>query len=141
MAMTGIQAVDTSVQKMNLWLNDIMSELQWDSREKAYSALRAVLLTVRDRLTIDESADFSAQLPLIIRGIYYDIWRPSVVPVRIRTKEDFSNCVRQFLRSDTDYDAERVSRAVIRVIKKYVTEGEVKDMKALMPKALLDIWE
>lgn len=142
MTMTGIEAVDTSVQKTNLWLKDIMTLLNWESREKAYSVLRAVLMAVRDRLTIDESADFSAQLPLVIRGIYYDGWRPAGVPIKMRTKAEFFARVSEFLRStDPELNVEAAVRAVIATIKKHVTAGEVSNIKGRMPKKLFDLWE
>jgi uncharacterized protein (DUF2267 family) len=42
--------------------------------------LRAWLHTLRDRLTVEASAHFAAQLPDLIRGIFYAGWNPSAVP-------------------------------------------------------------
>ncbi|MDT5231383.1 MAG: hypothetical protein QOI39_1883, partial [Mycobacterium sp.] len=36
--------------------------------------------TLRDRLTVEASAHFAAQLPDLIRGIFYAGWNPSAVP-------------------------------------------------------------
>jgi uncharacterized protein (DUF2267 family) len=141
MAMTGIEAVDTSVQKTSIWLKDLMRELNWRSKEKAYSVLRAVLQTIRDRLTVEESADFSAQLPLVVRGIYYDGWRPSKVPQKFHTKDDFLEHVRMRLKFDPDIDIEQAVRAVTGVIKTHVSEGQVRKMKGMMPKALAPLWK
>ena len=54
----------------------------------AYSVLRSVLHQLRDRLTLEEGVDLGAQLPLIVRGLYYDGWRPHRVPRKL-TKEKF----------------------------------------------------
>ncbi len=74
--MTGLEVFDSTVQKTNIWLNDILEELHWEDRNKAYMALRTTLHALRDRLTLEEVAQFSAQLPMLIRGIYYEGWDP-----------------------------------------------------------------
>src|SRR6185369_10762255 len=51
-----------------------------EDREFAYRVLRAWLHTLRDRLTVQASAHFAAQLPDLIRGIFYAGWNPSGVP-------------------------------------------------------------
>lgn len=65
-----------TLQKTHLWLDDLMAELGWQDRHKAYLALRAVLHTLRDRLTVEEAAHLGAQLPMLIRGFYYEGWDP-----------------------------------------------------------------
>jgi uncharacterized protein (DUF2267 family) len=76
---THVEAIDRSVDKANVWLKDMTTELGGE-RHEAYAALRAVLHTLRDRLTVDEAAQLGAQLPLVIRGIYYENWDPSDTP-------------------------------------------------------------
>ena len=44
---------DQTMQKTYLWISDLMKELHWQDRHKAYLALRAVLQTLRDRLTVE----------------------------------------------------------------------------------------
>ncbi len=72
MPMTGLESFDTTVQKTNIWLKDIMQEEGWEDRHKAYLVLRSVLHAVRDMLTIDEAAHLGSQLPMLLRGVYYD---------------------------------------------------------------------
>ncbi len=76
MSATGLDVFDTTVQKTNIWLNDLMKVLGWQDRHKAYLALRATLHALRDRLTVDEVAHFGAQLPMLMRGFYYEGWDP-----------------------------------------------------------------
>jgi uncharacterized protein (DUF2267 family) len=75
MSATGLDVFDQTLQKTNIWLKEIMDDLGPD-RQRAYHALRAVLHTLRDRLTVEEAAHLSAQLPLLVRGIYFEGWHP-----------------------------------------------------------------
>jgi uncharacterized protein (DUF2267 family) len=70
MSRTGLDVFDTTVQKTNIWLKDIMQALGWEDRHKAYGGLRTTLHALRDRLTPEETAQFGAQLPMLIRGLY-----------------------------------------------------------------------
>ena len=62
------------------WINDVAKEFDTEDREFAYRVLRAWLHTLRDRLTVKASAHFAAQLPDLIRGIFYQAWNPNAVP-------------------------------------------------------------
>ena len=71
MSMTGLDVFDKTIHITNEWLNDLMYEMNWTEKHKAYSAMRVCLHTLRDRLTVDEATHLGAQLPLLIRGVYY----------------------------------------------------------------------
>lgn len=141
MSMTGLDTFDTAVQKADIWLKDLMVEMGIDSRKRAYMALRAVLHTLRDRLILDEAADLGAQLPMLIRGIYYDEWDPSKMPVKDRHMEDFLNHIRQNYRGDGDIRVESMARSVFKLLQRKITEGEIKDVKGMMPQDLLELWK
>ncbi len=140
MAMTGLDTLDTSVQKSEVWVKEIMGKLGWENRHRAYSALRSVLIVLRDNLTVEESADLSAQLPMVIRGLYYDRWQPSQVPARIRDKEEFLSRVADEL-NDPGVDSEKVVRSVFDVLKDKITQGEIDDVRGMMPHELKDLWQ
>lgn len=61
MSATGLEVFDRTIQKTNSWLNDLMQVLRWPDKHKVYLALRATLHALRDRLTVDEVAQFGAQ--------------------------------------------------------------------------------
>lgn len=68
-----LEVFDASLQKTQVWLNDLMSELGWEEKpQKACLALRTALHALRDRLTNEEAVHLGAQLPILIRGIYYE---------------------------------------------------------------------
>jgi uncharacterized protein (DUF2267 family) len=137
---TGIKAFDTTVQTTNLWLKDVMDELGWDDRYRAYHALRTVLHALRDRLTVSEAVDLAAQLPMLVRGFYYEGWRPSETPLRERKKQDFLAHIAAAYRDEPLTDFEAIARAVFKVLARHVTKGEIKDIKGILPAELRAMW-
>jgi uncharacterized protein (DUF2267 family) len=117
-----------------------MLELHWHDRRKAYLAMRATLHALRDRLTVEEVAQLAAQLPMLIRGFYYEGWDPTGKPLKIRDKEEFLGLVEQELRGSERIDPERVARAVFKVLSDRVTEGEIEDVKHLLPAEIRELW-
>ena len=143
MSTHGVEAFDSTVQKTHIWINDVMQELGWeDEQHRAYLGLRTVLHTLRDRLTIEEAAQFSAQLPMLVRGFYYEGWNPTGKPVKERHKEEFLAHVAEAFGKDEvgKVDPESMTRAVFRVITKHVTPGEIEDVKHVLPAELRTLW-
>lgn len=141
MSITGVEAFDTTLQKTHIWLNEVVTELGWeDNRHWAYLALRSVLHTLRDHLTVEEAMDLGAQLPMLIRGFYYEGWTLSGKPVKERHKEQFLAPVQQAFRNDERIDPEKVVRAVFMVLSQHITAGEISDVKHLLPAALQELW-
>ena len=129
MSQTGVTAFDSTIQTTNVWLHDILERLGWQDRHPAYHALRAVLHALRDRLPVDQVAALGAQLPMLIRGFYYEGWHPHGKPVKERRKEDFLAHIAAAFRGDPSIDTEEVARGVFQVIAKHVTPGEIKHVK------------
>lgn len=78
--------------------------------------MRAVLHALRDRLTIHGTADFASQLPMLIRGMFYECWQPDQVPVKDRTKDAFLTRVARAFPGDPSVDPEILTREVLRVV-------------------------
>jgi uncharacterized protein (DUF2267 family) len=144
MSATGLAVFDTTLQKTNGWLKDLMHELGWDDRHKAYLALRATLHALRDRLTVEEVAQLGAQLPMLIRGFYYEGWDPTGKPLRERHEEQFLIRIsREFsdeARDGSSRSVSEIARAVFTVLAGRVTEGEIEDVKHLLPTELRELW-
>ena len=139
MSATGIEAFDSTQQKTNIWLNDVMAALNWEERRKAYLALRTTLQALRDRLILEEAVHLGAQLPMLIRGFYYEGWRPTATPVKDH-KEEFLTHIADAFQNDLNVDPETVVRAIFKVLAKYIADGEIADVKALLPKDLAALW-
>lgn len=132
---------DNTMQKTQVWLNDLMQELDWEDKpHKAYLALRTVLHTLRDRLTPEEAVQLGAQLPMLIRGFYYEGWTLEDKPLRERHKEQFLDHVREAFRKDVTVNPQQVVRAVFRILQRNTSSGEIDDVKQIMPKPLRELW-
>ena len=132
---------DNTLQKTQVWMNDVMSELDWEDKpRKAYMALRTVLHALRDRLTIEEAVQLGAQLPMLIRGFYYEGWTLQGKPHKERHKEDFLDHIKKAFKGDVTVNPNQVCRAVFRVLTKHTSKGEIEDVKHVLPKALLELW-
>ncbi|MFO8010759.1 MAG: DUF2267 domain-containing protein [Dehalococcoidia bacterium] len=142
MSTTGLSVFDNTLHKTNIYLNDIMRELGSENRHEAYIALRAVLHALRDRLTVEEATDLGAQLPIMVRGIYYEDWNPSGKPVKERHKEEFINHVENILSGTAmSSDGERAVRSVFATLSKRVTEGEIQEVKQMLPEDIRSLWQ
>jgi uncharacterized protein (DUF2267 family) len=137
MADTGFSAFSTTVEKSNLVLKEIEEAYGWppDRRQQSYDALRSVLHALRDRLTVEEAADFGAQLPMLLRGLYYEGWKPSKVPQKM-SKEEFVDRIRREFTFDIDGGIETLVKTVLDALRRYVTEGEWDEVRSSMPKDL-----
>lgn len=136
MSVTSDHVFDATTHKTNEWLKGVMRELGWDDRHRAYHALRAVLHTLRDRLPNHEAVDLGAQLPMLVRGMYYEGWVLDRDPKRLRKEAGFLAAVAADFPGDPSADAEQITRAVFSVIANHVTAGEIKDVVLNLPEDL-----
>lgn len=119
------------------WLADVAEVFGTEDRRFAYRVLRAWLHTLRDRLTVDSAALFAAQLPEVVRGVYYEGWNPSRVPV----KYDHDEFVDRFA-AEANVPPEDVPSAVARVtaaLQEHLSRGQLDNVFAQLPEWLRDI--
>jgi uncharacterized protein (DUF2267 family) len=133
--------IERSVEKTHIWLKEIAEELGDEDRQYAYRALRAVLHTLRDRLTVDVAAKLAAQLPTLIRGIYYEDWDPSRTPLPIHDVEAFLDHVASEGRLAGEAEAAVAVTAVARVLRAHVSRGEIDDVLAVLPDKFRELIE
>lgn len=136
----GVEAFDTTLHRTHEWLHDLMEDLDLDDRQDAYVLLRAVLHALRDHLTIDGCAHLAAQLPMLVRGFYYEGWHPADKPLRYRDQEEFRRQVAAEAPRIQDTRIDEGIEAVLRVLSEKVTGGEVDKIKNALPKQLRELW-
>ncbi len=140
MSSTGLDVFDTTLHKTNAWLADLMAELHTDDRKYAYRVLRATLHALRDRLPVGETSDFGAQLPMLVRGIFYEGWRPSDTPTDDDREAFLSRVAEAMSDQPGPPDPERWIQATFRVIAARVDAGEVADVAGILPQDLRQLW-
>jgi uncharacterized protein (DUF2267 family) len=137
---TGLDAFDSTVQQTNLWLKDIMDRLESDDRHLAYQALRATLHVIRDRIGPENAVHFGAQLPMLIRGLYYEGWNMASTPTKIRHLDDFLDAIEDEMRRKLGSERERIVQAVFDVIGDSIDPGEVRKLANMFPGELKPLW-
>lgn len=136
----GLNLIDRTVHDTNRWLKQISEELGHPDRQMAYHALRGVLHALRDRLTVDETADLGAQLPTLIRGIFYEGYKPAGKPERYRHLDEFLEKVNPDLQSAGGANPEAATRAVFTVIEANVSGGVVEHVRDMLPDEVRRLW-
>jgi uncharacterized protein (DUF2267 family) len=136
-----VPTFESSIHTSNIWLKDIAKVMGWPDQTKAYRVLRASLHALRDRLTLAEVGDLAAQLPMLIRGLYYEGWQPAHHAPKERKKQEFLDHVAAELHDDPTIDPEEAARAVFRVLESNVSPGEIQDVKKTLPRDIRVLWQ
>jgi len=130
--------------KTDEWLKELCTTLEIDDLHLAYVILKAVLHTLRDRFPINECVHFSACLPLLLKGVYFDGWVPLDKPIKLKTANDFLDAIdrHQGLRpSVPEYiTAKRIVHAVLTVLHKK-SPGEEEKIRKILPHHIVELFE
>lgn len=139
MSFTGVENLDRSIAKANTWLADIDSGFGTSDRYLAYRVLRAWLHCLRDRLSVQVAAHFAAQLPELLRGVFFDGWNPARVPQRY----DRAGYITRFAREARvrDSDVVKAARIVSAVARQHMSAGVVAEAFGLLPADLRELAE
>ena len=140
MSASGLDVFDRTLETTHVWLNEICSDLGPD-KQLAWKVLSTVLHKLRDRLTINLAAHLGAQLPLLIRGVYFDQFEPGKMPSEFRSREEFVADVGKWLSDSRPVDPEKAIQSVFRVMSRHISEGQIAKIRDALPKSLRQMWE
>ena len=134
MSFTGVDSLDRGIDKANAWLADIDAGFGTGDRRLAYRVLRALLHNPRDRLSVAVAAHFAAQLPELLRGVFFDGWNPSRVP----QKRDRAQYVTRFASEARvrDSDVAKAAGIVTAVARRRMSGGVVAQVFERLPVGL-----
>jgi len=129
-----------AIPDVEAWLTGLQKRLNWHDREKVYLALISTLHALRDSLPRDEAVYLGAQLPVLLRGLYYEGWHPSARIARTKSRNAFVERIHEGVHRDPGIDAEEVASAVFALLAERIPEAELEDAKAATPSALRMFW-
>ncbi len=140
MSAVRLESIDHTVQLTHIWINELDDRLGWADKHRSYRLLRTVLQAVRDWLSVNEAAGFGAQLPELLRGIYYEHWRPATTPVKNRHKADFIARIENAFRTDPITFTSDAVTAVFELLSAKIAAGEIDKVRHELPADLRALW-
>lgn len=139
MSTTGLDVFDKTLQTTNIWLEEIMEAIGPD-RGAAWHVLGAVLRTLRDRLPPGLAAHLGAQLPLLVRGAYYDQFRPAHDAERMTTVDEFLAHVASEFGGIRPVNVRLATRSVLSVLERHVSPGLAEKVRDALPGHIRALW-
>jgi uncharacterized protein (DUF2267 family) len=130
---------DHATMKADAWIREMMRELGTDDPRQAYHALAAALQTLRDRLRAEEAAQLAAQLPLLVRGLFFEGWDPASTPVHVRRPEELVALFEEKAGDGHGADAERALAAMFEILRRHVSPGELESLAHVVPRSLAEL--
>ena len=140
MTAQGLEVIDHSVHLTHEWINELAARLGWSSKRSTLRLLRITLHRIRDHLMINELAQMSAQLPLVIRGFFFEGWVPKQTPIKERRAQEFVTFVDAQMGETPEYRGRDDIKCVFDMLNARLSRGEVEDVRASLPSEIHDLW-
>ena len=140
MSQPGLEVFDSTLQKTHVWLHELQELAHLPDQHAAFQALRAVLHALRDRLSVDVTAHLGAQLPVLIRGVYYEGWHPAGKPERVRSQQEFLDQIRIGFLGPEAIDPARLAHGVFHLLNHHLSPGASEKIRQVLPRELLELW-
>lgn len=135
----GLNAFDKTIQLTHVWLKDVGETIGPD-KQRQYHALRAVLFALRDRIPVEEAFHLSAQMPMLVRGIFWESYNPAHKPETYRSKEEFLEAIEGGLKVSPPLDPEECARGVFTAITRQIQPGEVDEVRQALPEPVRELF-
>ncbi len=132
---------DKALDEANRWLNEICAETGRENTQLAYHALRGTLFAIRDRLPTHEALTFSSQLPMIVRGIYFEGYSPNDKPEKFGREEFVNRVSKELIAGGGDDDPAGTVGAALRVIGRNVSPGLTRQVQDNLPQDIQELWQ
>ena len=140
MTPTHLEVLDHAVHEANVWLGDLMQELGTDDRREAWSALKGALHALRDRIGPAHAVRLGAQLPLLVRGVFYEGFRLAQPQSRERRVEPFLEHVERDVHGALTGHPERAVKAVFALLSRRIDPAEAAKLLNLFPGQMRRLW-
>jgi len=129
----------------NTFLKEYTKEMNLGKdRDKAGRILASILHSLRDIISTEESLQFIAQLPMFLKAVYVNGWTlRGKKKLKIKHMADFIDLVRKYdgpaAINDFEYSdevAEQYIDTTFIYLRKYISLGEMEDIRDGLPKDL-----
>ncbi|MEM1429333.1 MAG: DUF2267 domain-containing protein [Pseudomonadota bacterium] len=140
MSAQDLEVIDHTVQLTHEWINELRDRLGWSSSRDALSLLRVTLTQIRDHIGHDEAAHLSAQMPLLLRGMFFEGWSPAKTPVSDRSGDSFVAAIEERVGHTLGWRGPEDITQVFHTLENRISEGEIADVKANLPRHIRDLW-
>jgi uncharacterized protein (DUF2267 family) len=105
------KTIQKSFIQLNDWLEEMREIYDFEQEEHAFLLLRATLKALRDRLSTEEVISLGNILPAILRGFYYEGWKPEE-----NKSETFTRSVISHLGGIREIDLEMTIPETLKII-------------------------
>jgi uncharacterized protein (DUF2267 family) len=138
--MAGVHEFDDVLQDANAWLKAVMEQLKTEDAHVGLTALKATLHVLRDRIPPDSAVHLGAQLPTIIRGIFYENWHMAGKPTKERHLGPFLDHLAAEIPKGVRLNPKDAAWAVFEVMSVRLDHGEIAKVLRMLPLELRDLW-
>jgi uncharacterized protein (DUF2267 family) len=141
MSNAGLEVFDKTLQTTHIWLDEVMRELGPD-RQLAWHVLGAVLRALRDRLPLGLAVHLGSQLPLLVRGTYYEQWHSpgQTLDDPPRSLDEFLEPISKQLSSSRPVNVRNATGVVFQILSRHVNQGQVDKVRDCLPEQVRNIW-
>jgi uncharacterized protein (DUF2267 family) len=135
-----MDAIEHSVHVTHDWVNELAGRLDWSSKRSTLRLMRVTLQHIRDHLPVDELAQFSAQLPALVRGFFFEGWVPKNTPIKERHEREFVAYIDGQMSGTEEYRGREDIKGVFDLLNARLSRGEIEDVRACLPKDIRSLW-
>jgi uncharacterized protein (DUF2267 family) len=140
MSTTGLEIFDRTIQETNGWLKSLMEHLRTDNRHTAYVVLRAALHALRDHVGPSVAQGLGEQLPMLMRGFYYENWRFEANHRLVADKHELAERIRAEMPAGTRVTPTHAAKAVFEVMWEKVAPDEVAKLIRHCSPDIQELW-
>lgn len=127
----------------NTFLKELAIELNLANEpEKVYRILTAILHALRDLISTEESIQLISQFPMFLKAVYVNRWDTHINKNKVKTTEDFILLIKEKSGTTAEVDfpddekTELYLSVTFIVLRKFISFGELEDLKSNLPKDL-----
>ncbi len=128
------------LEESAVWVEALRSRLGWESVAKSHSALCAVLQVLRDHLPLEEAIQLGVQLPVLLRGEYFEGFHPRRDPLPLSDRGDFFMLVHEAIHRDPAIEPEMLARTVLSLVADRLPAAQRAQIEAASPAPLHGLW-